>query len=67
MRIGSIVRLTRPWQFHDDYRNKIGVVVNMFFNIVDGESCNVRFEHVDKNLDHYIITTYTHRLDILEE
>ena len=67
MKIGSLVRLTRPWEGNLPYKNWVGIVVGIHMNH-DGEFLyDIRVDHHLYPMLHNILTAYPHRLDVLEE
>lgn len=69
MRIGSIVRLTRPLSVQVRYTNAIGVVENIRESLMDSSQmiCSVRFEDYSSPLSHVSLGVFQHRLDLLRE
>ena len=65
MRIGDIVRLSRPWDHGEEYKDAIGIVENI------GEyplnECRVRLLDPTDKYTHYTFTCFKHRFDILKE
>jgi len=68
MKIGSIVRLSRPYPSNSNYIDALGVVIKIYGSPVTDESmCSVRFMD-DLDLPAHIeIEIYTHRLDLIKE
>ncbi len=68
MRIGSIVRLSRPWENGEIYKDSIGIVESAeettFSNY---DSCRVRIENPRDGCAHYGFTCLKHRFDVLKE
>lgn len=68
MKVGSIVRLSRPWESGQKYKNAIGIVEDIEkTNIGEGDSCRVRIEDPDYRCVHYSFTCFKYRFDILKE
>ncbi len=68
MKVGSIVRLSRPWEHGEEYKDSIGVVESAEETTVSNyDSCRVRIEDPHNPCAHYFFTCYKHRFDILKE
>ena len=68
MKIGSIVRLSRPWEHGLEYKDSIGVIENIeetaFYK---GDSCRVRLIQLTDKYVHIYFSCLKHRFDILKE
>lgn len=69
MKIGSIVRLSRPWEHGQEYKDVIGIVEKIDeTNLQRGDSCKVRIEDLrNKMCAHFTFTCFKSRFDILKE
>lgn len=68
MRIGSIVRLSRPWETGQKYKGGIGIIEYVEEPSTEpGSSCRVRIGDPDNKCIHYTFTCFKHRFDVLKE
>jgi len=68
MKIGSIVRLSRPYSSDISYNDALGVVIKIYCSLVANEPvCIVRFTSELDSPAHIEIEIYTHRLDLIKE
>ena len=65
MRVGSIVRLVRPWDYEMVYKDVLGVVEDMDISTHDTyDSCRVRI--VERGA-HYVFTCFKNRFEVAKE
>ena len=68
MKIGSIVRLSRPYSSDISYNDALGVVIKIHGSpIIDESICIVRFISELHPPAHIEIEIYKHRLDLIKE
>ena len=67
MKIGSIVRLSRPYLTNISYTDALGIIIKIYNSPVTDESmCIVRFINELDLITHIEIEIYTHRLDVIK-
>jgi len=65
MRVGSIVRLVRPWDYGMVYKDLLGVVESINESSYEiNDSCRVR---VIEHGSHYIFICFKNRLEVAKE
>ena len=69
VRIGSVVKLSRPYEGNISYLDEIGVVVSTRISRMEEEQlvCTVRFVDPCNRAIHQTLEIYAHRLDVLKE
>ena len=68
MKIGSIVKLSRPYSSNEDYKDALGIILRIYPSVLNsGKSlCVIRFVNI-YNLEHIQIDIYQHRVDLIKE
>ena len=67
MKIGSIVRLSRPYPSNINYAGALGIIIKIYNSpVTDEPTCRVRFINELDLITHIEIEIYTHRLDVIK-